>query len=289
MVTRRSVLRSGGVLLSGLLAGCQSSGSTSDGTSTTSLSTTQATTTLLSTTTPEPQLLSVGESATVDDGSVTVTAVRAERSIVVLDGYHTEVVTEANAQYLVVSLTTEDPIDGDYAARNAIELEVAGERYPVAEHAFPPADDGAFDLGVRLPLAIEASEAHIGWNGTGGERIATWEIPDAVMQRLNDPPAFEVVSFDVPETVAPFEPFDATVAVENTGEGDGTFVAELGLASRSDQATFRMDVPAGERVTDTEDEQVAGEAGETDTLLLDWGLGRLERTIEITEETTTDA
>lgn len=281
MVLRRSVLRSGGVLLTGLLAGCQSSDSTGDGTTTTSPSTTQ------STTTREPQMIPVGESATAGDGSVTITKMQAERSIVVLDNYsHTEVVTEADAQYLVVSMTTKDPIDGDDAARNAIELEVDGETHSVAEHTFPPAEDGGFNLAFRLPLTLEVTEARIVWNGNDGETLATWQVPDGTLLQLNNPPEFEVVSFNVPETATPFESFDVTVEVENTGEGDGTFVAELGLTSRSNQSTFRLDVPKGERVTGTEEKQVAGEAGETDTMVLDWGLNRLEHTIKIGEGTT---
>lgn len=284
MVLRRSVLRSSGVLLTGLLAGCQSAGSTDNGIPTTSQPPTK------STTTPGPQMLSVGESATIGDGSAAITKVEAERSIVVLDNFpHTEVITGADTQYLVVSMTTEDPIDGHVAARNAIELEVAGEKYSVTEHAFPPAEDDAFKLAFRLPMALETTEARIVWNGNEGEIIAVWGLPDTVIQHLNNPPEFDVTSFSVPRTATPFESFDVTVEVENTGEGDGTFVAELGLASRSDQSTFRLDVPSGQRITGTEEKQVAREAGQTATILLDWGLRRLERTIEIHEESTHDS
>jgi len=71
--------------------------------------------------------------------------------------------------------------------------------------------------------------------------------------------------------------------VENTADGDGTFVAESGLASRDDQSTVRLDVPKNERVTGSEKKLVQSEPGERETMILDWGLGRLERTINIVE------
>jgi hypothetical protein len=104
-----------------------------------------------------------------------------------------------------------------------------------------------------------------------------------VIQQLNSPPVFKVVSFTVPETVKPFVEFDVTVEVENTGAGGGTFVAELGLASRSDQSTFRLGVPKNERVTGSEQKQIQGDPGEQETMILNWGLGQLERTIDIVE------
>lgn len=233
-------------------------------------------------TTSEPASLEIGETATVSDGSITVQEVRAERSIVVLDGSsHTEVVTEEDSQFVVVSLRTQGNIETVDAARRASLLVIDGQRYSVADYAFPPQGD-AFAVAFQVPLDIDASESEFRWVDDD-QVAAVWSTPPSVIQQLNSPPEFDVVSFTVPETAEPFVEFEVTVEVENTGNGDGTFVAELGLASRSDQSPFRLDVPKNERVTGVEEKQVQGDPGEQETIILDWGLDRLERTIDVVE------
>lgn len=278
--SRRSVLQFTGVATLFALAGCVQTDQ-SEGTTSTTAETTHPTAST-ERTTSEPASLEIGGTATVSDGSVTVQAVRTERSIVVLDGSsHTKVVTEENSQFVVVSLKTQGNIDGVDAGRQAVRLVIDGQPYSVADYAFPPQGD-AFDVAFQVPLDIDPNESELRWV-EDNHVAAVWSTPPSVIHQLTSPPEFDVVSFTVPETVEPFVEFDVAVEVDNTGDGDGTFVAELGLASRSDQSTFQFDVPKNTRGTEVEEKQVQGEPGGQETMILDWGLGRLERTIDIVE------
>ena len=233
----------------------------------------------------ETQQLSIGESATIGAGSATVFQADAQRSIFVLDdSHHYDIVTEPNAQYLVTSMTTEGPVDGHQDARASTELILDDERYPVSAYYFPLASTGGFKVGYRVPLSTAPRSGRIVWNADGEpDPLAEWTLSGETITRLNHPPAFDVVSFDVPDTAESFEPFDVTITVENTGDGDGTFRAELGTASYSDLGVYRLGVPVGERITDTDELQVSGSPGEQETIILDWGLDRIERTVEIVE------
>lgn len=233
----------------------------------------------------ETQQLSIGESATIGAGSATVFRVDAKRSIFVLDSsHHYDIVTEPNAQYLVTSMTTEGAVDGHRDVRASTELILDDERYPISEYYFPLASTGGFKVGYRVPLSIAPRSGRIVWNADGEpDPLAEWTLSGDALTRLNHPPSFDVVSFDVPDTAESFEPFDVSITVENTGEGDGTFRAELGMASYSDLGAYRLRAPVGERITDTDELQVSGVPGEQETIILDWGLDRIERTVEIVE------
>lgn len=252
--------------------------------STTTESTTPSSTT---STTQGVQRLTVGETATIGRGAVRLYDIEATRTIITLDGIHFGIVTKPDAQYLVVAMTTQDPVDGHMAARDATTLELDGVSYPVSEYRFHPAEGGGFNIAYRVPLQVSATAGHISWTNTEGATVAEWTVPSTVIQGLNNPPEFTVHSFSVPDEAASFEPFEIEITVENTGAGDGEFKALLGNSNATDSAPLAVRVSQGERKTVTNTEQIGGDAGETRTLYLDWGLERLEHTITITESTTT--
>lgn len=294
---RRALLAATTSLLA--LSGCASNSSTSStpsaSTSTTDAqdyttsspdSTDQTRTTDDPATTEEPretQQLTIGETAAIGDGSATPFIATAQRSVFVFDGsHHYDIVMEPDAQYLVVSMRTKKPVDGNRAARASTALILDDERYPASDHYFPLPSTGGFKVGYRVPLSASPQDGRLVWTDEdGGAPIAEWTLSAETITGLNQPPAFDVVSFDGPDTVASFEPFDISITVENTGAGDGVFRAELGIGSRSDLSPYRVDVPVGERITATNEMQVSGRPGETETIILDWGLDRLERTVEI--------
>lgn len=249
-------------------------------TTSTRTSTTESTTT--STTTGSVQRLAIGETATIGDGAARLYHVAGARSIITLENSHVGIVTEPDAQFLVVAMTTQDPVDGHTAARTATQFELDSTTYPVSEHRFHPAAGGGFTIAYRLPLQLNATSGHINWT-TGDTTIATWTLPEEVIQQLNNPPEFNVQSFNVPEEAAAFEQFDVKIDVENTGRGPGTFKALLGNSNTTDSEPIRIPLSKGERKTLTVSAQLSGNPGETRTLYLDWGLSTLEHTITITD------
>lgn len=270
-----------------LLSGCSGTPARTQtpNSTTTHKTTTEATSTptAVSTTTQQIQELAIGEKATIGDGAARLYRVEAARTIITLDGIHFGIVTEPDAQYLVVAMTTDEPVDGHTAARNHTTLELDDATYPVSEHRFHPAAGGGFNIAYRLPLTLDASRGRILWGPYSDTARAAWTLPDAVITQLNNPPEFTVHAFTVPEEVASFDPFDVTIDVENTGAGDGEFKALLGNSRATDSAPLSVALAHGERTTVSETEQIDGEPGDTRTIYLDWGLERLERTITITE------
>lgn len=270
-----------------MLSGCTGDSATTQTqtTSSSDQSSTEEPTTSPSTSevTPSVQRLSIGETATIGEGAASIYDAEAASTLITLDGTHYGIVTKSDAQYLVVAMTTKDPVDGDTAARNATTLELDGATHPVSEYRFHPADGGGFNIAYRIPLQLSATAGRISWTNEDGTTIAEWSIPTSVIQRLNNPPEFAVHAFTVPDEVASSEPFDVETTVENTGAGDGEFKALLGNSNRTDSTPLAWSIPQGERKTVTESMQLSGESGDSRTISLDWGLERLERTITITE------
>ena len=271
-----------------LLSGCSGAPARTQtpNSTTTHKTTTEATTTSTTastTTTQQIQELAIGETATIGDGAARLYSVEAARTIITLDGIHFGIVTEPDAQYLVVAMTTEEAVDGHTAARTNTILELDDGTYPVSEHRFHPAAGGGFNIAYRLPLTLDASHGRILWGPYSDTALAAWTLPDAVITRLNNPPEFTVHAFTVPAEAASFDSFDVTIDVENTGAGDGEFTALLGNSRATDSAPLLVTLAHGKRTTVTETKQIDGDPGDTRTIYLDWGLERLERTITITE------
>lgn len=284
--SRRHALRLGGSLLAGATAaGCLGSDGSSTTTTrtTTTRTTTAATTTATTTRESVDAEVGVGESVALPDGTdLAVTDAWVQQSVVHLFvGAHRRVSAEPNSQFVLARVDAELGYDG-------FALDVDGDAHPASYEIAGVAVDGVsvegretepLLLGWALPKPLDASEVAVVYE-RGDDATIRWTAPDRVAATLSDPPAFEVVAFTAPETVAPNEPFDVSVTVENTGGSDGTFRTSMGRTDYSDQNEYRLDVPAGERVTHAENEALSGDADSV-TYALDWGLDSLERTVNV--------
>lgn len=273
-LSRRSALQIMGFATLGSGAGClsQSQNRSPANQETENISTTTATTRLPTTSTTatstpsESPRLNVGESATVNGTAVTISAVETTRFLVVLGpGMHWTVHAKADEQYVLAHVSGVNRNE----AREAMLLELDGEMYETVDSHLAGQHDPRAAMAV--PADITPQTGLLRWDDT-----AEWQLPATVLSRLRDPPAFEVRRFDV---VAE-ENGDATATFEirNVGGHDGTFIAELGSTDISDQSEIRVPIPAGETVTQQKSISLHSDP-EKDTIILDWGSGRKERTI----------
>lgn len=249
---------------------------------TTTTRTTTAGTTATRTTAARTAVEPVGSSVPLDgSGSATLDAVAVQRQFTYLDGSHVAVGGDRDRVYLLAPGTAN-------LADRRLELRVGDQRFEATDDvAGVPvylvrfdrkqvADPGlyAFDL----PADLDGDDAGVlvaDAQGTVG-----WSLPGDVVSRLVAPPTFEGVELDAPESVAEGEPVEASVSVENVGGSDGTFVAELGPTTYSDQSEVYVEVPAGSSAEATESFSTASADGSL-TLRLDWGYGSVERTVEV--------
>lgn len=287
MVSRRTLLGQVGTLVTGVTAGCLSGQHRSESTetSTQSPSATQPSTTPSQTSaTPSTiQSLTVGDSVALPAGQSTVQQVRARRLITPLDasGVHTQVVGTLNRQFVVVSLTATDPVTHQ-TARDAVSLSLPPETYQPASHYFPPNDFGGFDVAFSVPAPTDATTGELVWK-TDTETVAQWSLPNSVLQALRSPPQFTVESLAVPSHVSAGASVTAQITVTNTGRGQGLFRAELGPTTISDSQMVEFRVDAGQTLTQTVPVRIPTNADESVTVVLDWGVNRLTRTLTITK------
>lgn len=238
---RRALLRAGGLALAGL-AGCV--GDSGSGTADDS----PPESTASETTTAEPQTETTGgTSLDLDPRSV-------QSSFFYLttpDSMDVEAVE--GRQFLFVAASP----SGEWPRPGALELVADGERY---RGTTGPGSVSAYQL-YEQGRVYDPEEERAGWvafevpNPLDAESVALeYEnrrraLAEAYRTALAAPPAaFELVSFDAPERVEPDETFEVSLAVENVGEGDGTFRASLnesGPAYVPHQV--ELSVPAGER------------------------------------------
>lgn len=275
---RRSLITSFAAL--SVLSGCSGSPRNNQTMTTTEEQSSTPTTT---TTAQTVQQLAVGEIASIGEGAARIYAAEATRTIITLDGIHFGIAAEPDAQFLKVAMTTKEPVDGHIAARQHTILELDGTQYSTSDHRFHPAPGGGFNIAYRVPLKLTATTGRIIWQDDSNTVLAAWTLPEGVIQKLNNPPSFAVHGFTVPEEASSADPFDVEIIVENTGASAGEFKALIGKSSSTDSTPYEWSVPRGERKTVTAKFQIIGEPGESRTIYLDWGLGRLERTITISK------
>ncbi|QLG62572.1 hypothetical protein [Halorarum salinum] len=116
---------------------------------------------------------------------------------------------------------------------------------------FDPEADGEGWIGFAVPAGSSGEDPRI----TLGE--ASWRLDDEHATRLAGPkPTFELVSFDVPETVEARESFGATVTARNVGDVPGAFRGVLnvegGVAAYAPYS-FELELDADEEASWTKE------------------------------------
>lgn len=212
----------------------------------------------------------------VDGRTVRFVSARTARAIVtLLSSTHPSVTADADRQYVVVELAVSGD-DAQSVAKDACELRVDDDAVqPVPERVQPFTD--SVHLAFALGLDVDPGDVSLAWHGEA--KTVVFPVPGSVTTSLVAPPAFEVRSFDVPNTEGG-DRISVSFTVANVGESDGEFLAELGSTAISDQGELRVSVVAGETKTVTESVAIYPDAGDQ-TVVLDWGSGKLERTVQV--------
>lgn len=259
--TRRRVLQSTTAILAGL-AGC-SSGPSDSTTSSSPTETTEAPET--TTTTDDPEEVPDIESVSV-----------ADFILYPLAGAHPHVHRRADTQYVVVQMDTSLSFD------------------TVSEHLSLVLDDATVSLAARQPVPWEptldvafapSKDLDIDDGAIYFDEQAVYTFSDAAIERLNNPPVFEVSNPSVtPSSLESGELTTATVRFDlaNTGEGPGTFGASLkgNYLSGAGTITKTLDPDTAEEVTG--DVDVKGKDDEA-TVRLDWGTDEWSTGIPVVE------
>ncbi|MFW5964430.1 MAG: hypothetical protein ACOCQM_06150 [Natronomonas sp.] len=240
--TRRRTLRALGTAVAGTaLAGCLSDGEpTSDG------------------------------NGNGGNGDVTVKDITATPAVVTLnspDSYGVygdrdeqlvvaDISVEASEEHPVSSFAIEaggEQYEATTDIYGGFELETFGEAYEPASGGPTPStsdsengDPGPSSgwVAAYVPKPLDAESATLTWDG--GEHT----VDDAVLERLNRPPADFDVTFEAPDSATVGETVTATVTVENTADVDGEFVGAINRVgpriAYSPETEVRLDVDAGE-------------------------------------------
>lgn len=247
MPTRRTFLISAGAVP--LLAGClgQREASKSQPSTTTGTSTPTATpsTTSIVPESPPPTQQTWGPSATIDGTTVTADEVWVQHTTLSLAGAdQMDVARFGDRQLLFVSVSVvpEGPVPTVSDFNVAVgETRATGytdvgdmQSYRIAPDNGGRGKDYSSDtpdgwLAFSLPTSLSDIEnaTFSVRSGTKTEDQIQWPVPDSIIGSLRaSPPALTLEAVDVPDTVAPDEPFDVTVTVANAG-GPGVFRAAV--------------------------------------------------------------
>lgn len=304
--SRRALLRLGACGLASVLAGCgtDTDGTETDGTETDGTETattdeydypmvtvtgTQETEpphgpTTAGGPTPVERTLAMGETATSRDGvSVTVSDARVRKIVHTFDvgsGTHPSPAGWVDSQFLTLAVDAE----GRDLAALALAPVLDGQRHDgeTYRHDYDPGGSGT--LSLRVPVT-DADRAAVEWRPTDDERYR-WTVRDAALGRLGQSPAFAVTEWSVPDAIDRGQPFTASLTVENTGDRDGRFLAEVrrgGSSSVPFVSAFTMSVPVGETVTKDLSGSEVEKDDESATAIFDWGLGERETAFDVTE------
>ena len=162
------------------------------------------------------------------------------------------VLTDPDRQYVVAGVDGVDPFHD-----LTFVFETAGETWEPGL----PETTGARNRSVAgverpyvafsVPSPLSATEPRISLTGGGGE----WPLSVTAAAQLAEPsPRFELVSFEVPETVEHGRRFSVSLTARNASDTDGRFLAALYWPTRriedDDESTVvDRQVGAGETVT----------------------------------------
>ncbi len=257
--TRRSILAGTAALLG---AGCLGRGAEDGSPSDTTPTGTTTTTPPAGTTSPPP----TGTTETPDGSSLQ--GVSVHQSVAKRGTVHTDV---ASGVFVVATF-----VDDGATSRSGTTLVLDGASHDPVDWVVP-APDGEVAAGFEFPTdGVDAGGGRIEWGS------ASTSLSEATLARLRSPPQFSVREFSVPDAAPVRSDVTAEFIVENTGESDGRFLAELGTLALSDQSEITVEVPAGERATATQSVTLFREHGE-ETVVLGTGDDRLERTVSLEE------
>ncbi len=203
--------------------------------------------------------------------------------VVVKAGVHSEVYRRPDTQYVIVDVSTDGVPDPVQTVRDAVRLSLDSRQYSVVERDLyrNQRKKNAVSVALSAPASVSANTGKVVWTGESSAPDAAWRVPQDVLDALTAPPEFAVTAFEVPAETTEGSAIEAAVTVRNSGGSDGTFVAELGPTSRSDQPEVRLRVPRGETTTRVESVRLYGKAGSDETITLDWGAGTAERSVHI--------
>ncbi|MFB6123056.1 MAG: hypothetical protein ABEJ78_06330 [Haloferacaceae archaeon] len=248
--SRRQLLASLGVGLAGL-AGCNAA--PDDGTP---ADPTPSDTT--GTPTPTPTSTALGDTATVDGVSVTVSDLVDAHSFLYLSAPDAFGVTVADGQFAFVTVDA----GGDAPpAPDAFALTFDGKRRTATTYRdYGPAgdlpvpdteyatDDPRGYLGFEIPAPLDADSVAVALDDA-----VRWTVPESELAPLRSPPPSFAVEYDVPDVVARDEAIPVSLSIANEGDGRGTFRGALNhegpLYGASD---FAVTLDAGESTTHEE-------------------------------------
>ncbi|MFB6156597.1 MAG: hypothetical protein ABEJ34_01985 [Haloferacaceae archaeon] len=212
--------------------------------------------------------LSVGETATTDDGAAVTVGTPRLRTSVVVDQHTSPVGAAAERQWIVVDVTVDGAGDGPGPRFRALTdgRPVEGRSAPLRPD-FHPAASGR-PVGVPVPVA-PADSAAVAWV-RGLPESVLWTLPKAVVSGLDAAAAFRVERVAVSDGTDP----RLTLTVRNEGDRDGTFHANVaGSQVQDGNAIVGFDVPAGRTVTRRKRPGIVAPRGEATRVTVDWGTG----------------
>jgi len=260
-MSRRRLLASGAVAL-GALAGCLSEPTTPG-----------------SPTDPPPTPTSDERSPTgtsVDGDTLRLDSLSvADFVLFPLAGVHPHVHRQAETQYVIVRAATSLP---RATVRDRLTLELDGESAPLAEHQPVPWNRETVDLAFAVSKRTTVATGRVLFDGTELRTLSA-----ATVERLNEPPVFEVGEPSVsPTEISAGDRVDATVRVEvtNTGSGVGTFGASLGSSALSGSKTLTARLAAGANHQLTGSISIVGR-DDAPTVSLDWGTDEWTATVSV--------
>lgn len=273
--SRRDILHIG-ICVSGVVAGCTANpgpGTTTGSSSPTEVSTESASPT------DESISLAPGEYYETREGwSVSVKNVTVQNAFVKFGTAHHEPYYGDGTQFVIADVEVSggnapDPATLDISVTTDTH-ERSGLFYVAAE---TNEDDRRQREAFPVPASPPPTQGAIVWEPEEWESVK-WLLPESILTTIANPPAFKLHGFEARD--ASGDEIEVTLTVENTGDGDGIFLAEAGDAEFSDQDEIRLEVAAGEKVTETR--RVSASFGDSDqmTVVLRWRDTTLERTIQ---------
>lgn len=194
--------------------------------------------------------------------------------VYLVSGTHPYVHRRANRQYVVVRVDT-DLGWGTVAER--LRLDLDGITAALAERQPHTRGHDDLEIAFAVPKDRSIERTTLLYDGEPLRSLATESV-----ERLNDPPIFEVTEPSVePTELRAGEDITATVSftLSNVGGGRGTFGATL-MGSLSGGSTVTETVAAGAETSVAATATVVG-SDESAAVLLDWGSGSWRRELTV--------